>query len=105
MSKQFKEYCDSENIQHLVKTTGVPRGNGQVERIHKLVKTMLSKLCHENPTHWYSHIDKVQRIINDTEPRSTKVTPFEILTGVKMRSNDFPDLRQLLYEVDIEELN
>ena len=58
-----------------------------------------------NPTQWYSHVDKVQRIINDTKPRSTKVTPFEILTGVKMRSNDFPDLRQLLYEVDIEELN
>ncbi|GFS67589.1 transposon Tf2-6 polyprotein [Trichonephila clavipes] len=33
ISKLFNDYCDEENIQHLQKT-GVPRGNGQVERIH-----------------------------------------------------------------------
>ncbi|GFY35669.1 transposon Tf2-6 polyprotein [Trichonephila clavipes] len=34
-SKLFNEYFDEENIQHLQITTGVPRGNGQVERIHR----------------------------------------------------------------------
>ncbi|GFS70735.1 transposon Tf2-8 polyprotein [Trichonephila clavipes] len=33
-SKLFNDYCDEENIQHLRIATGVPRGNGQVERIH-----------------------------------------------------------------------
>ncbi|GFX14333.1 hypothetical protein TNCV_1768271 [Trichonephila clavipes] len=33
-SKLFNDYCDEENIQHLQIATGVPRGNGQVERIH-----------------------------------------------------------------------
>lgn len=29
----FKDFCTDENIEHVVITTGVPRGNGQVERI------------------------------------------------------------------------
>ncbi|GFX79019.1 transposon Tf2-8 polyprotein [Trichonephila clavipes] len=32
-SKLFNDYCDEENIQHPQIATGVPRGNGQVERI------------------------------------------------------------------------
>ncbi|GFU54520.1 transposon Tf2-6 polyprotein [Trichonephila clavipes] len=34
-SKLFNDYCDEENIQHLQIATGVPRRNGQVERIHR----------------------------------------------------------------------
>ncbi|GFW44961.1 transposon Tf2-6 polyprotein [Trichonephila clavipes] len=34
-SKLFNDYCDEENIQHLQIATGFPRGNGQVERIHR----------------------------------------------------------------------
>ncbi|GFU65386.1 transposon Tf2-9 polyprotein [Trichonephila clavipes] len=33
--KLFNDYCDEENIQHLQIATGVPRGNRQVERIHR----------------------------------------------------------------------
>ncbi|GFT14560.1 transposon Tf2-9 polyprotein [Trichonephila clavipes] len=29
-SKEFREYCENENIQHLSITTGIPRGNGQI---------------------------------------------------------------------------
>ncbi|GFS81657.1 transposon Tf2-9 polyprotein [Trichonephila clavipes] len=32
-SKEFREYCENENIQHL-SITGIPRRNGQIERIH-----------------------------------------------------------------------
>ncbi|GFX15219.1 pro-Pol polyprotein [Trichonephila clavipes] len=34
-SKGFGDYCTEEKIQNLQITTGVPRGNGQVERIHR----------------------------------------------------------------------
>ncbi|GFY43669.1 transposon Tf2-8 polyprotein [Trichonephila inaurata madagascariensis] len=34
-SKLFNDYCTEENIQHLQIATGIPRGNGQVERIHR----------------------------------------------------------------------
>ncbi|KAL7729718.1 hypothetical protein ACLKA6_014588 [Drosophila palustris] len=42
-SNLFREYCEARNIQHLMIATGVPRGNGQVERMHKIVVPMLSK--------------------------------------------------------------
>ncbi|XP_036347197.1 uncharacterized protein LOC118756545 [Rhagoletis pomonella] len=101
----FKEYCESENIQHLLITTGVPRGNGQVERIHKVVIPMLSKLCTETPTGWYKHIDRVQQFINKTSPRSTKQSPFKILTGLEMRTANMPELQDLLEDAAVDELN
>lgn len=102
-SNQFKEYCESESIQHLLIATGVPRGNGQVERIHRVIIPMLTKLCVEKPGNWYKHVDQVQRIINSTPPRSTGVAPFKLLTGLDMRISEFPDLRNLLDELSIRE--
>ena len=53
-SNKFQEFCESENIQHLMIGTGVPRGNGQVKRIHTIIIPMLTKLCVEKPE--YIHI-------------------------------------------------
>ncbi|GFV49636.1 transposon Tf2-9 polyprotein [Trichonephila clavipes] len=43
-SKLFNDYFDEENIQHLQIATGVPQGNGQVERIHRTLIPVLTKL-------------------------------------------------------------
>ncbi|GFY68435.1 transposon Tf2-6 polyprotein [Trichonephila inaurata madagascariensis] len=43
-SKGFDDYCTEENIQNLQITTSVPRGNGQVERIHRNLIAVLTKL-------------------------------------------------------------
>ncbi|GFV44507.1 pro-Pol polyprotein [Trichonephila clavipes] len=50
ISKLFNDYCDEANIQHLQIATGVPRGNGQVERIHLTLIPVLTKLSLENST-------------------------------------------------------
>ncbi|XP_039968222.1 uncharacterized protein LOC120780003 [Bactrocera tryoni] len=97
-SHLFSEYCESEGIQHLMIATGVPKGNGQVERIHKIVIPMLSKFCVENPAQWYKQLDRVQQAINNTPPRSTKVSPFRLLTGIEMRLSVAPDLKEFLDE-------
>jgi len=47
-SSTFRDYCSDHGIQLLHITTGMPRGNGQVERIHKICIPMLSKLCQKN---------------------------------------------------------
>ncbi|GFX92976.1 hypothetical protein TNCV_139201 [Trichonephila clavipes] len=49
-SKLFNDYCDEENIQHLQIATGVPRGNGQVERIHRTLIPVLTKLSLDDST-------------------------------------------------------
>lgn len=72
-SNLFEQYCVSGGIQHLMIATGVPRGNGQMERIHKIIIPMLTKLYAESQTHWYKHVDRVQQTITNTPPQKYKV--------------------------------
>ncbi|GFS79239.1 integrase catalytic domain-containing protein [Trichonephila clavipes] len=101
---RFDEYCTEENFQNLQITTGVPRGNGQVERIHRTLIPVLTKLSIDDPTKWYKFVDRLQRILNSTSNRSTKWSPFELLTGVTMRNKEDLYLRNLLMEEMVEEL-
>ncbi|GFW84330.1 retrovirus-related Pol polyprotein from transposon 17.6 [Trichonephila clavipes] len=105
-SKLFNDYCDEENIQHLQIATGVPRGNGQgngrgngqVERIHRTLIPILTKLSLDDSTKWYKYVDRLQRILNSTISRSTKWTPFELLVGIKMRNKEDILIKDLLLE-------
>ncbi|GFW45550.1 transposon Tf2-9 polyprotein [Trichonephila clavipes] len=103
-SKGFGDYCTEEKIQNLQITTGVPQGNGQVERIHRILIPVLTKLSIDDPTKWYKFVDRLQRILNSTSNRSTKWSPFELLTGVTMRNREDLYLRNLLMEEMVEEL-
>ncbi|GBL93950.1 Transposon Tf2-9 polyprotein [Araneus ventricosus] len=90
-SKEFDDYCSSESIQHLSVTTGLPRANGQVERLNSTVISVISKLSKDDPTKWFKFVPELQRILNSTYQRSINLTPFELLVGVKMR--DKTDLK------------
>jgi len=100
----FNEYCNREGIQHLPITTGVPRGNGQVERIQKIVIPILSKMCKKYLLNWYRHVDRAQQITNNTPPRTTKYSPFQVLTGLNMRKRD-DEFSKLFKNLEIEDLN
>ena len=104
-SNNFKDYCEQHNIQHLLIATGVPRGNGQVERINKTVILMLARLCAGKPENWYKFTDRVQQCLNNTPPRSTKISPFKILTGLDMKVSNQDDLRDMLEDCTIKELD
>ncbi|GFW89041.1 blastopia polyprotein [Trichonephila clavipes] len=73
-SKEFREYCENENIQHLSITTGIPRGNGQIERIHSSLIPILSKLSIVDPSKWYKFVPAVQKTLNSTISQSTQMT-------------------------------
>ncbi|GFX89531.1 hypothetical protein TNCV_72241 [Trichonephila clavipes] len=103
-SKLFNDYCNEENIQHLQITTGVPRGNGQIERIHRTLIPVLTKLSLDDSTKWYKYVDRLQRILNSTISRSTKWTPFELLVGIKMRNKEDILIKDLLLEEMAKEL-
>ncbi|GFS56360.1 retrovirus-related Pol polyprotein from transposon 17.6 [Trichonephila clavipes] len=103
-SKLFNDYCDEENIQHLQIATGVPRGNGQVERIPRTLIPVLTKLSLDDLTKWYKYVDRLQRVLNSTISRSTKWTPFELLVGIKMRNKEDILIKDLLLEEMAKEL-
>ncbi|GBM30357.1 Pro-Pol polyprotein [Araneus ventricosus] len=104
ISKAFGDYCTNENIQHFQITTGVPRGNGQVERLHRTLIPVLTKLSIADSTKWFKFVDPLQRNLNSTFNRSTKWSPFELLIGVTMRNKEDLHLRDLLMEEMMEEL-
>lgn len=84
-SNEFKKFCDDEKISLTHITTGVPRGNGQVERMHQVIVSLLTKMSVESPENWYKNVGQVQRCINSTFQRSIKMSPFELLVGTKMK--------------------
>lgn len=98
ISNKLETYCKEHNINlHLI-TTGIPRGNGQVERIHRIIIPMLAKLSNDDPTKWFRYTARLQMVINSTATRSTGKTPFEIMFGVTMRTDEDQVLAQLLEE-------
>lgn len=101
-SNDFQKFCTEENIKHVQVTTGVPRGNGQVERLNQMIIAVLTKFSLGNPDQWYKHVGKVQTAINSTFHRSTGTTPFMLLFGVEMRLPDDLRLKTLIEEEYIE---
>lgn len=101
-SNTFREYCREEGIEQVLITTGIPRGNGQVERVNRIIIPVLAKLSAETPTDWYKFVEQVQRHLNSSYCRSTGMTPFELLIGTNMRLNTDMQLRALIEEEIIE---
>lgn len=104
-SSEFKEYCTSQNIEHVEITTGIPRGNGQVERVNQVILAMLTKLCVNDPAKWYKHIGNIQRWINANVQQSTSVSPFEAMFGVQMRHEGDVRLCELLEEIRLAQFD
>lgn len=109
-SKDFQEYCQQEHIEHVQITTGVPRGNGQAERINGVIIPALTKLSIEDPMKWYRHVGTLQRFINDTKARSTGRTPFKLMFGVQMQNPEDHRLAKIIEEAiredfEIERIN
>lgn len=95
-SAEFQQYCEGEGIQHAKITTGLPRANGQIERMNSIIVPVLAKLSIEDPTKWYKFVGRVQQILNSTYNRSIDSTPFEVLVGVKMYCKDDIRIKELL---------
>lgn len=104
-SKEFQDYCDNEGIKHVLITTGLPRANGQVERINRTIIPILTKLSLEDPTKWYRYVRQLQNILNSSYQRSINTSPFELLTGVKMRCKEDLRLKEILEQALQEQFN
>jgi len=95
-SEMFKEYCNSNDIQHILIAAGSPQANGQVERYNRTVKAILSKSLHEKGKKWNNFLGKVQFYINNTYNRSIKSTPSKILFGMNQHGDSNDYLRLIL---------
>lgn len=62
-ANDFREYCKQENIQHVLTTTGIPRANGQVERVNRTLISLLTKLAAPKPEEWYRYLSMRNNIL------------------------------------------
>lgn len=97
-SNEFHDYCRKENIEHVLITTGIPRANGQVERINRTLIPVLTKLTAPKPDEWYKYLSQTQQYLNAVPSRSTGKTPFQVMFGMHMRLKNNPQLRESIEE-------
>ena len=100
-SEEFSSYCKSEGIEQHLTTTGVPRANGQVERVNRTVLPLLAKLAAPKAENWFKHVEFAQLCLNSVLHRSLKEIPFKVMFGVDPRVGV---ARQLLEELQRETL-
>jgi len=92
-SRVFTEYCEDNGIVHGLTSTRRPQANGQCERVNSVVTSMLRTQV-ETPEEWSDLLPLVQRQINNSESKTTRRTPFELLHGYRPRY-DLGKLREL----------
>ncbi|GFX26409.1 retrovirus-related Pol polyprotein from transposon 297 [Trichonephila clavipes] len=97
-SDEFHTYCSEQKITLHHITTGLPRANGQVERINRTIIPVLSKMSEDDPTKWFKHVPSLQEVLNSTFQRSISTTPFELLFGTQINNKTDLRIQQLIDE-------
>ena len=97
-SQDFTDYCKDEKITHGLIATGVPRGNGQVERVNRILIPLLTKLTAPLPADWHKYVGKAQQYLNYVPSRSTGFSPAQLLFGTKIRLKEDIRINEILEE-------
>lgn len=84
-AKEFKRFCEQNNIKHILNAVATPRANGQVERLNRSILSALMTTTLEEDR-WDQNIREVQFALNNIENKSTGKTPSQLLFGTIPRS-------------------
>ena len=85
VSNCMKEVCRLLGIKRSTTTPFHPSCNGLVENFNKSLKTMLRRLCREQPKQWHRYINALLFAYREVPQESTKFAPFELLYGRSVR--------------------
>ena len=84
-SKIFSEMCQLLSVNKTRTSACHPEGNGQVENLHKTLRSMLKARVEDNPATWDEHLDFCMMAYRSSVHSSTGQTPFELMLGREMR--------------------
>ena len=90
MGTQFVSRCMKEvsrllSMKKLTTTPYNPQCNGLVERFNGTLKSMLRKLCGEQPRQWHRYIEPLLFAYREVPQEATGFSPFELLYGRQVR--------------------
>lgn len=84
-SKNFKLFCQQNNIKHVLNAVATPRANGQVERLNRSILSALMTTTLEEDL-WDQKVRQVQLALNNTVNKSTGKTPSQLMFGSEPRT-------------------
>lgn len=85
-SLEFSEFLSKRNIDHVKVAVASPQANGQVERVNRILKTMLGKLTDPiNHADWCKRLLEVEYAVNNSVHSTCRNTPSRLLFGVEQR--------------------
>lgn len=105
-SKQFKDFCASKGIKHVLKAVVCPRVNGQAESFNQTIFTVLStQTFGKDERIWDQQLGKVQWGINNTIHATTKKSASELLFGIKLNGATENMLESIESNFEVEDLS
>ena len=84
-SRTFLETCQLLSINKTLSSAYHPEGNGQVENLHKTLRSMLKARVEDNPATWDEHLDFCVMAYRTSVDSSTGHNQFELMFGREMR--------------------
>jgi transposase InsO family protein len=100
-NNEVDQFCDKEQVRHIVTPAYAPWVNGLIENANKLLLGRLKRLCAPNhdvgdetttatnsrplPESWPEHLDEAIRQMNDRILPALNATPRELLFGLPFR--------------------
>ncbi|KAG5868291.1 hypothetical protein JTB14_023318 [Gonioctena quinquepunctata] len=101
-STLFKEVCKLLNIKKIQTSSYAPTSNGQIERMHRVLKDMLSQYICDNQRDWDSWIPFVVMAYRGTIHSSTGFSPYFLLHGRDqvLPIDDFIKPQRIRYDYD-----
>ena len=94
LGTQFVSECMKEvtwllSIKQLTMTPHHPMCNGLTEKFNGTMKSMLKRLCSEQPRQWHCYINPLLFAYREVPQESTGFLPFELLYGKAVRGTMF----------------
>ena len=84
-SKIFPEMCQLLSVNKTRTSACYPEGNGQVENLHKTLRSMLKARLEDSAATWDEHLDLYMMAYCSSVHSSTGHNPFELMFGREMR--------------------
>lgn len=81
-SKEIENFCQHENIKHVLNAIASLRSNGQVKIFNSTILDSLSASINDLRESWENHLINVQRGMNMTVNATTGQSPSELLHWV-----------------------
>lgn len=96
-SSEFDLFLSERNVCHTKVATASPQANGQVERVNRVLKSMLGKLSEPlNHADWSKRLLQVEAAMNNSVHSIIKQTPSKLLFGVEQRGDFIDELTEYL---------